>query len=73
MIDTLIRYVTRHNNDEPLFLKTREHEDGVSTVLMYKDKEFALHSWYSREFNFDEFHRERILNLFQEALDKKNK
>ena len=57
----------------PLFLKTREHEDGISTVLMYKDKEFALHSWYSREFNFDEFHRERILNLYSEALDKKNK
>lgn len=57
----------------PLFLKTREHEDGISTVLMYKDKEFALHSWYSREFNFDEFHRERILKLYQEALDKKNK
>lgn len=57
----------------PLFLDTRPHEDGISVVLMYKDKEFAYHSWYSREFNFDEFHRKRILNLFQESLERYNK
>lgn len=54
----------------PLFLKTRLHEDGISVVLIYKNKEFAYHSWYSREFNFDEFHRNRILKLYQEILDK---
>lgn len=43
----------------------RDHADGISTELCYSETPFALHSWYSRE--FEGTHRQRILNLYHEA------
>lgn len=42
-------------------LEAKQHKDGISTYL----GDFALHSWYSRE--FETTHRERILNIYNEA------
>jgi len=49
------------DNLSKLNLKGFEHEDGISTNL----NNFALHSWYSREFEGE--HRQRILRLYNEA------
>lgn len=51
----------------PLFIQGETHSDGISTVIKYKDRPFALHSWYSREFNANPEHRARITNLYREA------
>lgn len=51
----------------PLFLQGDLHPDGISTIIKYKDRPFALHSWYSREFNHNPEQRERIINLYNEA------
>jgi len=52
-------------------LKGQDHLDGTSTILygnyFGKDKPFALHSWYSREFETVPEQKERILNLYNEA------
>jgi len=42
-------------------LDTKQHADGISTIL----NDFALHSWYSREYNGE--HKQRIINLYNEA------
>lgn len=42
-------------------LDAENHHDGISTKLA----DFALHSWYSREFETTQ--RERIINLYNEA------
>lgn len=51
------------------FIDAETHKDGVSTVLKLDNKPFALHSWYSRE--YDGAHKERIDNLFNEAKEMK--
>lgn len=52
---------------KPLFLNAHGHNDGVSTLLLYDNKPFIYHSWYSREFATDSTHRKRILELYDEA------
>lgn len=44
---------------KPLFLKVKDHDDGITT-----DTGFALHTWYSRE----QSHRERIIARFSDAM-----
>jgi hypothetical protein len=54
---------------KPLWLHGDLHEDGISTIIKYKDKPFAIHTWYSREYgSVDGFHRERINARHDEAL-----
>jgi len=48
-----------------LELSGRDHPDGISTELCYSETPFALHSWYSREFEGE--HNQRIMNLYHEA------
>ena len=45
---------------EALELKTVTHEDQITSILP-----FALHTWYSREFEGE--HRQRILDRYEEA------
>lgn len=51
--------------------KGQNHKDNISTEVLgdYFGKEtpFALHSWYSREFETVPEQKERILNLYNEA------
>lgn len=54
----------------PIFLINRNHKDGISVEAKFRGKPFALHSWYSREFNHDEFHRQRIINLYNDARNR---
>lgn len=51
----------------PLWLHGELHTDGISTIIKYKDKPFALHSWYSRDYNHDKEQRDRIDALYKEA------
>lgn len=51
----------------PLWLHGELHEDGISTIIKYKDKPFALHSWYSRDYNHDATQKARIDALYNEA------
>ncbi len=46
-------------------LNGKDHADGTSTELSYDDHPFALHSWYSRE--YEGAHRTRINALHDEA------
>lgn len=58
-----------YDNFRILFLDAQEHEDGISTKVIFKDKLVALHSWYGRAY-VDE-HKERIDNLYNEVLKLK--
>lgn len=54
---------------KPMWLTGDLHPDGVSTIIKYNGKPFALHSWYSREYDHNEEQRKRIDELYQEALN----
>jgi hypothetical protein len=53
----------------------KDHLDNISTILegeyFGKKKPFALHSWYSREFETVPEQKQRILNLYNEAKSLK--
>lgn len=53
-----------YDNFRIKFIPATTHSDGISTILP-----FAIHSWYSRE--YDGAHKERIDNLFNEAKLKR--
>lgn len=52
----------------PLWLHGELHADGISTIIKYKDKPFALHSWYSRDYDYSTDQRKRIDKLYLESL-----
>jgi hypothetical protein len=52
---------------KPLYLNAYGHNDGLSSMLLWNDKPFLYHSWYSREFATDPTHRQRIINLYNEV------
>lgn len=47
-----------------------DHRDGISTELSYGRKDFALHSWWSREWRNDGPHYYRIMALYKEAVQR---
>jgi len=54
-----------YDNFNVLFLNARQHEDGISTIIIDRDEyPFAVHTWYSREYNVDEFHTRRINSIY---------
>lgn len=55
------------------FMDCREHEDGISTIVQDSlGSDIAYHSWYSRSYTEDgSEHRQRIINLYNEAKAKK--
>lgn len=63
-----------YKNFNPLYLGAVDHPDGISTMLLdHKGDGFALHSWYSREYNTDPEQKERIDKLYTEAISLKPK
>lgn len=54
-----------HHAGKPLYLDAATLSDGISTHLMsHRKTYFALHSWYSREYNSQ---KERIDNVYETA------
>ena len=61
-------------NFKTLYLVGTEHSDGISTVLHnHEGKPFLYHSWWSRVYNTDKFHHQRIQNLITEAYSLQGK
>lgn len=52
-------------------LHGQDHPDGISTTLCHT-RPFALHTWYSRQYECDEQHRDRIDARYLEAVDLRN-
>jgi len=58
---------------EPLWLHGDLHEDGISTIIKYKNRPFAIHTWYSREYTTNEEQNKRIDERFKESLIAKQR
>lgn len=64
--DALFLWIRR--NFPVLYLTSREHSDGVSTVLLDDlGRPFLNHSWYTREYMRDRMHTRRIHALINET------
>ena len=48
-----------------MHLPNRQGEDGISTELYYNGGLYAVHSWYAREYGYDEFHTNRINKIIE--------
>jgi hypothetical protein len=56
-------------NYKTLYLDAIRHKDGLSTILLNQNNEpFLYHSWFSREYNKDNYHTNRIDNLYTECM-----
>ena len=65
-------YFLRTHHKVLNLLNVRTHSDGYSTIVSdLKERPFALHSWYSREYTRDPKQKERIDKLYKEALSYK--
>ena len=54
-------------NFKVLYLDAEKHPDGITSILKdHVGNPFLLHSWYSRSYNIDNFHTERINSLINE-------
>lgn len=61
-------FIWMSNHFKTLYLKATDHADGESTVLYnHHDEPFLIHTWYSRCYNRDSFHTNRIDNAYREA------
>lgn len=49
----------------PLYINGRIVIDDIATTLTYNDKDFLIHTWYSREYSAYDSVRERIDNIFK--------
>lgn len=55
-----------HHKGNPLYLDAATRSDGITTHLMdYERNYFALHSWYSREYDTQ---KERINKVYADAV-----
>ena len=60
-------------NFKTLYLRGIEHKDGISTILHNQNGEpFLYHSWWSRVYDSDSYHHDRIKNLISEAYEIQN-
>ena len=51
-----------------LYLNAEKHPDGESTVLFdHNNEPFLIHTWYSRFYNVDKFHTNRINAVVREC------
>lgn len=58
-------FIHLHNHGKPLYLDASTRSDGITTHLMDHNRNyFALHSWYSREYNTQ---KERINKVYEDA------
>lgn len=62
------------DNTKIMFLDARNDEDNISThVIGVSGKEFAVHTWYSREYdNRNSPHHSRINNIFNYAFNRRS-
>jgi hypothetical protein len=51
----------------PLYIKGKIVIDDIATTLTYNDKDFLIHTWYSREYSAYDSVKERIDNIFKIA------
>lgn len=64
-------FIWLSNHFKTLYLKATNHPDGESTVLYnHLGEEVLIHTWYSRYYNNNRFHTQRIDNAFKEACRK---
>lgn len=64
-------FIWLSNHFNTLYLKSTNHPDGESTVLYnHVGEEMLIHTWYSRYYNNNRFHTQRIDNAFKEACRK---
>lgn len=61
--DEIFRGLRRSN--KYMHLPNRQGEDGISTELYYNGGLYAVHSWYAREYGYDEFHTNRINKIIE--------
>ena len=62
-----------NQNYKVLYLDGLQHQDGITTILKdHLGNNLLLHSWYSRFYNSDTFHTNRIDSLIQECGIKIN-
>lgn len=64
-------FIWLNTNYKVLYLEVKEHNDTFSTILYNQINEPILyHSWHSRSFGIDQFHTNRINNLYKACIDK---
>ena len=64
-------FIWMSNHFKTLYLKATNHPDGESTVLCnHLGEPFLIHTWYSRYYNHNRFHTNRIDSAFKEACGK---
>ncbi|GHT75973.1 hypothetical protein FACS189413_00490 [Bacteroidia bacterium] len=57
-------FVWISQNFKVLYLNAEEHTDGFTTLLKDpNDQPFLLHTWFSRMYETDDFHTQRINNI----------
>jgi hypothetical protein len=60
-----------NTNFKVLYLDAKQHDDNFSTILFnHKGQEMIFHSWFSRAYGVDQFHTNRINNLYKSCIDK---
>lgn len=60
-------FVWVSQNFPTLYLDAREHNDGISTVLLNHSADpFLVHTWYSRYYDKDQEHTNRINTIIKE-------
>jgi hypothetical protein len=61
-------YIHLYKIGHPLFLGAATRSDSITTHVKDHNGNFiGLHSWYSREFNNNNGHKQRILKVFEDA------
>lgn len=64
-------FIWLNANFKVLYLDVKEHEDSYTTIVYNQLKQPILyHSWYSRSFGLDQFHTNRINNLYRSCVNK---
>ncbi|MDX6182204.1 hypothetical protein SGQ44_08955 [Flavobacterium sp. Fl-77] len=57
-------------NHKVLYLEGKQHNDNYSTILYnHKGEQMLFHSWFSREYGVDQFHTNRINDLYRSCTN----
>ncbi|BDB52695.1 hypothetical protein [Flavobacterium ammonificans] len=63
-----------NSNFKVLYLNVDQHDDGFTTIVYnHLNQKIIYHSWYSRVYGIDQFHTERIKNLYKSCVNKEVK
>lgn len=59
-------------NFKVYYLNAEQHHDGFTTIVYnHLNHKIIYHSWYSRVYGLDQFHTERISNLYNSCVNAK--